>query len=49
MTVGFVLADKPVLDSDDPAFTFFCGTSWDNADSTCGMRCPSGNSADCPK
>lgn len=44
-----ISAEKPVLDSEDPAFTFFCGTSWDNADSTCGMRCPSGNSADCPK
>ena len=41
-------ADKPTYDADDPSQTFFCGTSWDEADRTCGMRCPSGNSGDCP-
>lgn len=40
--------DKPTYDADDPSLTFFCGISWDAADKTCGMRCPSGNSGDCP-
>lgn len=43
-----LLADKPTFDPDDPSLTFFCGTSWAQADETCGMRCPSGNSLDCP-
>ncbi|KAL9188929.1 hypothetical protein ACHAXT_011419 [Thalassiosira profunda] len=40
--------DKPTFDPDDPSLTFFCGFSWAHADETCGMRCPSGNSGDCP-
>ena len=40
--------DKPMYDANDPSQTFFCGTSWDEADKTCGMRCPSGNSGNCP-
>ncbi|KAL7555041.1 hypothetical protein ACHAWF_018638, partial [Thalassiosira exigua] len=40
--------DKPTYDANDPSLTFFCGTSWAHADESCGMRCPSGNSADCP-
>jgi len=40
--------DKPTFDPDDPSLTFFCGFSWDDADKTCGMRCPTGNSDDCP-
>lgn len=39
---------KPTFDPDDPSLTFFCGFSWAQADETCGMRCPSGNSEDCP-
>ena len=30
------------------AGTFFCGESWAHADETCMLRCPSGNSNDCP-
>ena len=41
-------ADKPTYDKDDPSLTFFCGFSWAQADESCGMRCPSGNSQDCP-
>ena len=40
--------EKPTYDADDPSQTFFCGTSWDEANKTCGMRCPSGNSGNCP-
>lgn len=40
--------DKPTYDKNDPSLTFFCGFSWADADETCGMRCPSGNSQDCP-
>ena len=44
----FLLAYKPTFDPDDPSLTFFCGDSWDHADITCGMRCPTGNTDDCP-
>ena len=40
--------DKPVIDPNDPSFTFYCGKSWAEADEKCPIRCPSGGSQECP-
>lgn len=29
-------------------YHFFCGTSWSDADKTCGVFCPSGDESECP-
>lgn len=40
--------DKPIIDPNDPSFTFYCGKSWAEADEKCPIRCPSGGSEECP-
>ena len=47
-TVAARPTDKPVIDPNDPSFTFYCGKSWAEADEKCPIRCPSGGSQECP-
>ena len=45
---GAVDPDEEEFGPDDPRGTFFCGTDWNHAITECPIRCPNGESTECP-
>lgn len=34
--------------NDDPRLSFFCGTTWEDASSSCSVWCPDADDSKCP-